>query len=118
HVAKGSVAIVFVEPIRRALGRASEAGARKHKQVHPTVVVVVNKGAAASRGFDDVLFEVDVAVDYGRVQTGGSRDVDEARMEGTPRSFGPRQGLGRVRGNTLRQQPICAKGERSGPHAE
>src|ERR1700730_5548401 len=95
-IRKCKVSVVFVQPICGAAGSASEPSARQHKQIRPPIIVVVNEGATASGGLHDVLFDFCVAVDHRRAQARGSRDVHEMGVEGTPGSFGPRQGLGRV----------------------
>src|SRR4029079_13964858 len=94
YIGECSVAIIFVQPIRSAFRSACEASAREHKQIHPTIIVVVDKGAATPRGFDDVLLAVRVAVDYRSTQTSGGCNVGETRMERAPRSFGPGDRLG------------------------
>src|ERR1700688_803816 len=100
-VGKCTVAVIFVKPIGGALGCASEAGAGENEQIHPAVIIVINEGAAASGGFDDVLFEFEVAVNYRSAESRGGGDVHEAGVEGTARSCGPWQGLGGVGGNAL-----------------
>src|SRR5215472_11648301 len=49
NICKCPVTIVFVQPVRGAFRGASEPRAAQHKQIHPSVVVVINEGATASR---------------------------------------------------------------------
>ena len=91
------VPVVFVKPIRRALGNASETRAAQDKQVHPAIVVVIHERTAASGGLHDVLFEFHVPIDDRPAEARGHGYVDEMCVEGTAGSRGPRQGLGGVR---------------------
>src|SRR6267143_85174 len=94
NIGKCPVPVIHVQSIGRAFGSATQARAAQNKQIHPPIIVVINEGAAASGGLHDVLFDFCVAVDYRRAQARRSSDVHEMGVEGTPGSFGPRQGLG------------------------
>ncbi len=100
-VGECTVAVIFVEAIGGALGSAAEASAGENEQIHPAVIIVIDESAAASGGFDDVLFDFEVAVNYRSAESGGGGDVHEAGVEGTPGRSGPWQGFDGVSGNAL-----------------
>src|SRR4051812_16413958 len=52
-VAECAIAIVLIKPISRLRRSTFQAGTRKQKDVHPTVVVIINKGTAATVGFQN-----------------------------------------------------------------
>src|SRR5215469_2883742 len=64
NVGERSVAIILVQPIRRAIRSAFNPRAAKDKQIHPSVIVVVNEGASAAGGFQNVFLGVHAAVDH------------------------------------------------------
>jgi hypothetical protein len=111
-ICKGSVAVVFVEPIRGAVGSASQPRPRQHKHIDPPIVIVINESAAASSGLYDVLFVFRVTIDHWLVQTRDSSDVHKMGVEGTSGSRGSGQRRGGVGRNTLRSQPVSAHKER------
>ena len=117
HIGESPVAVVFVEAVRRTVGRASKTRAAKNEQVHPSVIVVVKESAAAAGGLDDVLFDFLVAINHRRVQARGSGNVHEMRVERTAGSWGPWQWFCRMTRNTLRQQAKRTQRER-GSHPE
>ena len=82
-VRERAVAIVFVQTICCLGWRAFEPRSGKQEDVHPSIVVVVNKGATATIRLDDVLLLVYPAVDDGSMQTGFFCHVSELRVEGT-----------------------------------
>src|SRR5579884_1072259 len=62
YIGKRAVAIVFVKTIGCTCGRAFQAGAGEDKNVHPSVVVVVEKGTSTTGRLEDVLLLLDTAV--------------------------------------------------------
>src|SRR5262249_53510233 len=76
------------------------------EEVHPAVVVVVDKRAAAAGRLEDVLLALDASIDRRRVQAGGGGDVDEVGVEGAPGRRLPGHGFGRMAGNTLGEEPF------------
>src|SRR5215469_12014311 len=107
------VAVVLVQPIRRAFGSASQARAAENKQIHPPVIVIINERAAASGGFHDVLFDLFIAIAHRRVQSGGSGYIHEVSVERAPGQRGSRQGLGGMGRNALPQQADRTQPERA-----
>jgi hypothetical protein len=81
-VGEGAVAIVFVEPVGGAGRIAFEARAREGEDIEPTVVIVIDKSAAAADGFEDVRAVIFRAVDQRSVETGLVGNVGEAGIEG------------------------------------
>src|SRR6267154_46294 len=49
NIGESAISVVLIETIARALGCVVHARARQNENVHPTVVVVVNEGAASVR---------------------------------------------------------------------
>ena len=77
-VGEGAVAIVVVEAVAGAGDSAVETAAGELENVHPSVVVVVDEGAAAAGDFENVVRSGDAAVDGGLGESGGFRDISEA----------------------------------------
>ena len=71
------------------------------KDVHPAIVVVIEEGAAAADGFEDVVIRIRLAVDDGRGEAGLLRDVGEMGVKGPTGRCEFRLGLGGVSGDTL-----------------
>ena len=92
-IGEGTVAIVFVETIGGFRRIFIEARAREHEDIHPSVVVVIDKSATAPIRLEDVFFRFKPAVNDGSMQAGLSSDVSKLCMEGTAR--GRRLGLRR-----------------------
>ena len=67
-IGERAVPIVLVQPVRAPCGRPLEAGPAEDEDVQPAVVVVIEEGAAAADGFDDVALGVDPAIDDRRAQ--------------------------------------------------
>ena len=84
HVLEGPVAPVPVEVIRRllALREALEGGPVDQERVEPTVVVVVEEGGAAARGFEQVPVRRLAAEDRHRGEPGRAGDIRESEAEG------------------------------------
>src|SRR5487761_356774 len=53
HVRERAIAVVMIEAIRRSWRRAANAGSGEQKNVHPSVVVIVNECTATAVGLDD-----------------------------------------------------------------
>ena len=85
-IRKCSIAVVFVQPICCALRSAPEPSSGEQKQIHPPIIVIIDEGAAASGGLDDVLFDFYITIDHRRVQAGRSGNVHEVGVERTPGS--------------------------------
>ena len=83
-VGEGAVAIVFVEAVG-CFGRiAFKASAGEQEDIHPAVVVVVDEGAAATVGFQDVFVGPFATIDGRRVKTGSGRYVVKWALKGRP----------------------------------
>ena len=104
HIRKRSVAVVFVEAIRGAGRIAIQTRAGQQKNIDPTVVVIVDEGAATTGSLQNVFFAFDSAVDHRSVQSRGSCDIDEVCIERTPRGRRSRHRLDSVRGNALSEE--------------
>src|SRR5579871_161732 len=64
HVGKGPISIVLVQTAASFRGIARQASSGKQKDVDPSIVVVIDKGTAASCRFQDVLLGFDPTVDH------------------------------------------------------
>ena len=82
NVCESAISIVFVKTIGCALRCAFKARARQNKNVHPSIVVVVNECAATTSRLDKIFLLVCLAVDDRRTQPGMLRNIYEASMEG------------------------------------
>src|SRR3974377_1999198 len=82
YVGKGAIAIIAVKAIGCRGGRMAEARPGQEKQVHPSVVVVVDECAAASHGLEDILLLLLLAVQYRLHEARFPGHVHEMRMEG------------------------------------
>jgi len=107
HVSEGAVAVVFVEPVGCAEGRAFRASAGKDEQIHPAVVVVINEGAAATGRFENVFLAFHAAVDDWLVQPGRGGDIYEMGIKCTAGNRWPRQRLGRVCRHALGEKTLA-----------
>ena len=114
HVGECAVAIVLVEPIGRFRRIALEPRARKQKDIHPAVVVVVDECAATPVGLEDVLLRVHAAVDDGRVQARLVSDVGKMRVERPPGRRRLRLGLHVAGGDSLclPEEPLGSRTQR------
>src|SRR5579872_6262104 len=68
YIGERPIAIVLVQAVGRALRRFAEARPRQDEDVEPTVVVVVEEGATAAHGLQDVVLVRHSAVNGGRPQ--------------------------------------------------
>src|SRR5215472_3656549 len=98
------VPVILVQPVRCALGSAREARTGENKQIHPPIIVIINEGAPASGGLQDVLFALFIAIDHRRVESRGGGHVHEVGVERAPGRRGSCQGLGGMRRNALSRQ--------------
>src|SRR5215472_16999984 len=85
NIRKSAVTIVFVEAIACALGSALKTRTRQHKNIHPSVVVVVKECAATARSLNNVPFLFYSAVDDRRAQTRFPRNIYKVSMKGPAR---------------------------------
>jgi len=76
-VGEGAVAIIVVEPVTGAGRSSDERAPSENEDIHPAVVVVVEKGAAGGHGFDDVGKAVGLAVDDRLCEAGGLGYIDK-----------------------------------------
>jgi hypothetical protein len=114
YIGEGAIAIVLVRAVRRAFRRAVHARAAEQENIHPTVIVIVEKSAAATCGFQNVVFVIGGAVDHGCDQARLSRDIGEVRVEGA--AGGSELGLSfYIPGRDTLSQRLCgAETERQG----
>src|ERR1700674_231436 len=64
YISESAVAIVLIQPVGRACGRFLHSSATQNEDVHPTVVVIVQKGAATAGGFEDVILVVRRSINH------------------------------------------------------
>src|ERR1700730_4169248 len=81
NVGECAIAVVLIEPICR-FGRVSlQAGSREQEDVHPAIVVVIDEGATATVGLQDVFLAFYPAIDDRGNQASRFRDVRQVRRE-------------------------------------
>src|SRR5262249_41458986 len=80
-VGEGAVAIIAIETIGGAGGRAFESRAAEQEDVEPAIVVEIEEGDAAPDGFTEVEFALCRAVDDRRPQAGGRRNIGKPAMK-------------------------------------
>src|SRR5262249_4135680 len=88
HIGEGAVAIVLIQAADRRLARRPlrfQASAVYQKDVQPAVVVVIEEGASAAGGFQQVFVLALAAEDRFRAQAGLACYVDELHTERQPR---------------------------------
>ena len=54
-VRESAVTVIFVQAVRRFGRIAVQARSRKQKNIHPAIIVVINEGASATIGLQDVF---------------------------------------------------------------
>src|ERR1041385_8908291 len=62
YIGEGSVSIIFVETITGSGRCSSHACAAEQENIHPSVVVIIKKGAATSDCFQNVVIAVGVSI--------------------------------------------------------
>ena len=107
HVSEGAVALVFVEPVGCAEGRAFQASAGKDEQIYPAIIIVINEGAAAAGRFENVFLAFHAAVDDWFAQAGRGGDIYKMGIESTAGRRGPRQRLGRMCRHALGEKTLA-----------
>ena len=112
HVRERAVAVVLVEAIGRARGRALQPRAAQDEQVEPAVVVVVEERHPAPDHLEDVALGVDAAVDDGVREAGLLRDVGEAGEEGAAGRHAARLGPDPARRDALGEGAGAGSGAR------
>src|SRR5208283_1807761 len=85
HVSERTVAVVSVKSVCGFRGIYLQTRTRQQEDVHPAIVVVVDKSASATVGFEDVFLAFNSAVDSGGPQTSRFRDVGKMCVERPPR---------------------------------
>src|SRR5271155_372146 len=103
-IRKSTIAIVLVKAVRRFRRISSQPRARQQKNVHPTVVVVVDEGTSTTDRFQNIFLAINTAVYHRSMQTGCCGDVHKMRIERTARRRRPGYRLDRVSGNSLPQE--------------
>ena len=83
HVGERAIAIVLIEAVRCFRRITFQAGSGEDKNVHPSVIVVVDEGAPASVRLHDVFLRLHPAVNDRSVQARLPRYIGELRVEGT-----------------------------------
>src|SRR5580658_5153964 len=102
NVSEGAITIVMVETIRGPGRCAAQPSSREEKNVEPAIIVVIDEGAPAPGGFQDVVVVIGRAVNHWRDEARFARDVGEARIERAPRCARFRLRLYVARSNALR----------------
>src|SRR6266567_3229732 len=87
------ITIVLVQTIRSIGGNVFQASAAKKKQIHPTVVVVIDERHAASNHFNDVVLSVYSAIDSRMGQASLFCDIGKARWKRAAGGFAARLSL-------------------------
>ena len=82
-------------------GGAFEAGSAEDEDVEPAVVVVIEEGAAAAHGLDDIVLFGNSPVDRWREEPGGLGDIGEVGVEGKTGRFGSRRRFDVTRAHSL-----------------
>ena len=114
HIGECAVTIVLVKAIAGVRRIFREAGTRQQKNIHPTVVVVVDEGTTTTGGFQNVFLAVHSAVDGRSMESGRGCYIHEMGIEGATRRCWSRLGFDRVHRDPLCQQPrSCGEGRRS-----
>src|SRR5262252_602495 len=85
HIGERSIAVVLIKAVGRFRRISFDPSAGQNKDVHPTVIVIIDKSAAATVGFEDVFLGFDSAVDDGPMQPGLFGHVGKVRVERFPR---------------------------------
>src|SRR5205823_13328387 len=83
YICKRAVAVIFVEPIRRAEWRSFQASSAKDKQVHPAIVIVVDEGHSTPNHLDDVALRVHTTIDNRLSKTCLFSDIAKMRQKWT-----------------------------------
>ena len=78
-VGEGAVAVVLVESIAGPGRNAVQAATGEQENIHPSIVVVVDEGAAGAHDFEDVGGLFVLPVEGGVGESGGGAHVNEAR---------------------------------------
>src|SRR5262249_2517940 len=104
-VSEGTVTVVLIKTICRFRRTTLDLRSAENQNVHPAIVVVVNKGTTAAGCLKNVIYRVWIAVNHGCRQACTCGNIYEMRLERAPR--GSRFGLGfdRARRNALSEQP-------------
>src|SRR6267142_332463 len=103
-IGESAIAIVLVEAVGCTGRIPRETRTGEQKNIHPTVVVVVNEGTATTSRFQNVFLAFHAAVDHGSLQSRSRRHISEMSMEGTSRRCWARRGFDCVWCNPLRQE--------------
>src|SRR5579871_1972133 len=85
-VCKRAVSIIVVQTIAGTRKTSFQPTPAKEEDVHPAVIVVIEKGASTAVEFHDVLDVIGLAVNHGLGKTRALGNVDEAR-KGKGRTF-------------------------------
>src|ERR1035438_926948 len=101
RVGESTIPIVFVESICGRSRCTLQSGSTQQEDVHPSVIVVVKKSAAAAIRFQDVLLRFHSSIDRGLVQSGRLGYIHEMGIEGTSGTRRTSLRLHTSRGNAL-----------------
>jgi hypothetical protein len=88
-ISEGSITVIFVKTVGGTGRCPVEPFAGKKKDVHPSIIVVVNECTPAAISLKDVFFMVYSPVNDWRRQPGTFPDVDEMRIKRAARRRGP-----------------------------
>ena len=79
HIGKGTVSVVVIEVVHGLLAprEALDPESVNEKNIHVTIIVVVEKSHSRAGGFDDVLFHIFATKDIPSSQPSRRSDVHE-----------------------------------------
>src|SRR5581483_8867208 len=81
NVGEGAVTIVPVKAIGGLLWITFQTRAREQKDIHPSIVVVVDEGAATAIGLQNVFLRFDAAIDHRRAKPSLLGDIGETGIK-------------------------------------
>ena len=78
HICKCAVAVVLVEPVAGVGRSVLKSTPTKDEDIHPTIVVVIEEGAARGHGLDNVGEVINITVHHGLVQARSVSHIHKA----------------------------------------
>ena len=104
NVGERAIAVVAVKTVRRVRGCAAEPAAIENENIHPAVVIVIDKSHAAAGCFDNIVGFAGGPVDHGEMEPRGGGNIRKLREERNSGALAPRQRMHPARRHTLREQ--------------